>query len=103
MSVLRASSLAPVTLFVWSIRLHPSSAAQLRTSCRTLTIWSSERMSNRSRFVTAMERLRRVVAQCRSQELHAFLHVERRAHSVERESELDQGDRHGRAHADDHG
>src|SRR5215831_18047580 len=44
-----------------------------------------------------------VVAQLLVDQLHSALDIERSAHTAQCETELNEGDRHGRLHADDNG
>src|SRR4051812_46786590 len=101
MTVFRASSLAAVTSFVCSTRLKPIFAAHSRTVRRIATTWFSSRISNWSLRTTAIPRPGPVDR--RLQELHAALDIERGTHALQRESQLDQRDGHGRLHADDDG
>src|SRR5688572_20721987 len=96
MTAFRASSLAAVTIFVWSTRLNLSSAIRARTACRMRTMSSSVARGFTSLWMTGMDRLR-------AEHGHAHVDVQRRANAGKRQSELDERDRHGRAHADDDG
>src|SRR5687767_11075852 len=99
MSVLRASSLAAVTIFVWSTRLNFSSCVSRRTVPRASTMSCSERTGTTSERVTGIGSFGVAAAQ----ELHAALDVERGPDAGERQPELDQRDRDRRLHPDDHG
>src|SRR6185503_13211126 len=101
MTVLRASSLAAVTILVWSTRPNPRLTAHSRASWRTRPPSSSPRTDTCSSLTTAMAGLALLAGGL--QELHAPLHVEGRAHAGQGEPELDEGDGDGRAHARDHG
>src|SRR3712207_6720157 len=93
--VLRASSLAAVTSLVWSTRLNRNSTAHPRTAWRTATTSDSERMgrdSNRRGGIDVAPGEFHVGVQGGPQQLHAALHVQRRAHPGEREPQLDEGD-----------
>src|SRR4030095_7049269 len=98
--MLRASSLAAVTSLVWSTRLKPSCTAQSRAICRTTTMSSPERTGRVSWRTTAIPRSFESVP---ANQIHSLFDVERRVHAVQRESQLDERDGHGRAHADDDG
>src|SRR5262245_13338201 len=95
--VLRASSLAAVTSFVWSTRLKPTVVAHSRTTWRTATTSSEARTARRSLRTTAM---RPPIAG--REELHAPLDVEGRPDARQRQAELDEGDRDRGPHAHDH-
>src|SRR5215210_7688753 len=103
-TVLRASSLAAVTIFVWSTRPSPCATAQARTACLTSTTSPSVRTGITSRRRTVIvplgahpHRLPRagVVAPARQhlQQRHPLLDVQRRAHAGERQPELHERDR----------
>src|SRR6187549_1207513 len=100
MTVLRASSLAAVTILVWSTRPKPRLTAHSRASWRTRTTSSSLRTDTCSSLTTAIAGLTLLAG--RLQELHAPLHVEGRAHPGQGEAELHEGDGHRRPHARDH-
>src|SRR4051812_27655465 len=99
-SVLRASSLAAVTIFVWSTRLKPSSTARCLTAWRAPTTSSAD--------LTGRSSLRRTgnvappAVDAAAQQIHAALDVERRPYPVQRQPELHERDRDGRLHTDDH-
>src|SRR5262245_9425207 len=98
-SVLRANSLAAVTILVWSTRLKPSSAAHLRTACRTSTTSLSELAGNVSCFSTAIAVF--LPARARPPEqVHSLLDVQGRAHPRQGQAQFDQGDGDGWLHAD---
>src|SRR5215471_4736783 len=99
-SVLRASSLAAVTILVWSTRLRPCATANSRATCRTRTTSSDDLIVIVSSFTTAIA----VLLLCAGalKQAHALLNVERGAHSRQREAQLDQRDGHRRAHPDDY-
>src|SRR6185312_15352480 len=105
MTVLRASSLAAVTILVWSTRLKPSSTAQLRTACRTLTmsseVWTGS-FSVRASAIQSLARRRGAVDPRDLQHLHGAFDVQRGPHAAERHAQLDQGDGDGRSHAHHH-
>ena len=95
--VLRASSLAAVTILVWSTRLKPSSTARSRTTWRTRT--TSSRARGRQRLSSEHRRQLRPgegVAAASPKQRHAALDVERGPHARQRQPELDQRDRHRR-------
>src|SRR6187397_2814976 len=97
-SVLRASSLAAVTILVWSTRLKPSSFVRRRTACRAMTTSWSVRTGRMSAFKTGIGRN---LGDGRPQSLHPELDVQRGVHAGEREPQLDQRDRDVRLHPDD--
>src|SRR5262245_60578904 len=99
-SVLRASSLAAVTILVWSTRLRPCATANSRAICRTRTTSSDDLIDNVSSFTTAIV----VLPLCAGalKQAHAFLDVERGSHARKRESQFDERDGHRRAHSDDY-
>src|SRR5215207_8940245 len=106
MTVLRANSLAAVTIFVWSTKLNVSSWVSFRTAWRASTTSCSTLSGRASLLRTAIrDLLPRVVrrfAQRRPQPLHAALDVQGGLHALEGQSQLDQRDGHRRAHADEH-
>lgn len=113
MSVLRASSLAAVTNFVWSMRDRPCETAFSRTNWRSRTICSSLRIGSVSggdEDVGAAVELKIVMESCAcgrqavppfERSAMPFLHVQRRAYARKREAEFDERDRDRRLHADD--
>src|SRR5215208_325882 len=117
MTVLRASSLAAVTILVWSTRLNLSSCVSFRTAWRASTTSCSVRRGRASDLRTAIRDLltgERVAAPIAArftarvvnglaQALHAALDVERRLHAFERQPQLHQRDRHRRPHPDEDG
>src|SRR5689334_21029327 len=100
-TVFRASSLAAVTILVWSTRLNPTEMAHSRTTRRTATTSSGDRTAWASSLRTAIPGPRPVDRS--ADELHALLHVQRGAHSGKRETQLDERDRDRRPHADHDG
>src|ERR1700694_126686 len=99
--VLRASSLAAVTILVCSPSVKPRSTAHRRTTWRATTISFEERTGNVSSSGGAMTRA--PVRQRGAKQLHALVNVEARAHPGQRQPQLDQRDGHGRPHADHDG
>src|SRR6185436_10944239 len=104
-SVLRASSLAAVTILVWSTRLNPISTAHARTIWRTRTTSSgfcrgsfSVRTMAIRWFVFRGHRRRR---DRRLQHVHGPLDVQRGADAAQRHTQLHERDGDGRTHADD--
>src|SRR5688572_7622995 len=89
--MLRASSLAAVTIFVCSTSVNPSSIAYRRTAWRTLTTSAELRTGSVSVLVTVIRGLFFPSGDA-LQHLHPALDVQRGAHAFEREPELDQGD-----------
>src|SRR5687768_13389994 len=100
--MLRASSLAAVTILVCSTRLKPSSTAKLRTRWRTLTTSAPWFTDSVSVFVAGIRETRDVMTGDFAKENHAPLDVEGGAYAGQRKAELDEGDGDGRLHADDH-
>src|SRR5262250_88365 len=98
--VLRASSLAAVTILVWSTRLSPCATAHSRATCRTRTTSSDDLIDIVSSFTTAIDVL--LLRAGALKQAHAFLNVERGAHARQRESQLDERNGHRRAHPDDY-
>src|SRR3954447_9865435 len=100
-TVLRASSETAVTNFVWSTSRNPACCASSRTRWRARTTSSSSRSGSPSsggRFVF-------LVVVCvgvgrRQEHPHVALHGEGGPDAREREAQVDQRDRHHRAHAD---
>src|SRR5215471_977981 len=86
-SVLRAGSLAAVTILVWSTRLSPCATANSRATCRTRTTSSDVLIDNVSSFATAIDVLLPFGAGLKH--AHAFLDVEGCAHARQREPQLD--------------
>src|SRR5690348_10739069 len=101
MSVLRASSLAAVTILVWSTRLNFNSTQQARTCWRTPTTSDSPRMGNSSLRVTTIcphpsPRSGRVLEVADS-----FFDGQRRMDALERQTQLHERDGDRRLHPDD--
>src|SRR5262245_5821418 len=99
-SVLRASSLAAVTILVWSTRLRPCATAHSRATCRTRTTSSDDLIDIVSSFATAIDVLLLCVGALK--QAHALLNVERGAHARQREPQLDERNGHSGAHSDDY-
>src|SRR6185503_6863194 len=97
MTVLRASSLEAVTIFVCSTRLNPNSTAHCRTTCRTRTTSSSCRTGSSSVLTRATAAF--LVLHDPLQELHPALDGEGGAHALPGQPQLHQRDRHRRPHA----
>src|SRR6187549_736613 len=97
MSALRASSLAAVTILVWSTSENFSSCVSLRTCWRASTMSCSER-SGASPL--APEVIGTVRVYLPTQQRHAPLDVQCRGNAGQGQAELDQRDRNGRLHAD---
>src|SRR5829696_7114696 len=102
MTVLRASSLAAVTIFVWSTRLNFSSCVIFRTAWRASTTSCSTRRASVSLLMTAIRALP-VGGHRGAEPVHSPFDVERGLHPLERQPQLDQRDRDGRPHADEDG
>src|ERR1700744_6095000 len=110
MMVLRPSSLAAVTILVWSTRLRPWAAARSRTIWRMRTTSSDVRKGRVWLMSGRRYGCRRVgrhggsrPAALALQQGHAFFDVQRGHHALEAQAELDQGDGDRRPHADHHG
>src|SRR4051812_21517329 len=101
MTVLRASSLAAVTILVWSTSPKPRAMAHSRAIWRTRTISSSLRSGTSSSLTTAIAALARLAGHV--QEVHSELDVERGAHAGQGEAELDEGDGDRGPHSRHHG
>src|SRR5262245_6697190 len=99
-SVLRANSLAAVTILVWSTRLRPCATAHSRATCRTRTTSSDDLIDIVSSFATAIDVL--LLCSGALEQAHAFLDVERGAHARQREAQLDERNGYRRAHPDDY-
>src|SRR5689334_12769896 len=104
-SVLRAISLAAVTIFVRSTNPMPTARHHPRTTWRTLTMSCGPRTAMRSVLDVSIVHLEHDAGggDCRVQQRHPFLHIERGAHARQREAELHQRDRDRRLHPDDDG
>src|SRR4051812_8126927 len=98
MSALRASSLAAVTIFVWSTSEKPSSCVSRRTSWRASTMSCSDLSG-----VTPLAGVDicAIRVDLPAQHGHAPLHVESSCDTRQRQSELDQRDGDGRLHSDE--
>src|ERR1700734_2713644 len=101
MMVLRASSLAAVMSLVWSTRLRPSWEDASRTRLLTVTTSGSVTTGTFSVETTAIHLLVRVDR--RAQQFHAGIHVQRSAHSRQRQAQFHQGNCDRRLHAYDYG
>src|SRR5258705_6339887 len=99
--VLRASSLAAVTILVWSTRLKARPTAHWRVTCRTRTTSSSECTSSVCSRTVGIQPPAR--AEPAADQSHALLRVQRGANSVQVYPELDQGDGDRGPHAHHHG
>src|SRR6185312_11639284 len=103
--MLRAISEMAAAITVWSPLENPASAARSRPRCLAVTtstsaaigISSSSATVDASRAALAAE-LRLVV-----EEQQAFLEIQRGGHALEREAELDHGERDLGLNSDDHG
>src|SRR5688500_4250448 len=100
--MLRASSLAAVTIFVCSTSVNPSSTAYRRTAWRTLTTSAELRTGCVSVLVTVIRGLLFPAGEA-LRHLHPARAVQRGAHASEREPELDPGDGDRGLHPHDHG
>src|SRR6476646_2668248 len=91
--MLRANSLAAVTIFVCSTRLKPISTARVRTHCRIRTTSSEERIGTDS--VTDDGTVRFLSFDRTAKQLHAFVHVQCGPHACERQAQFDERNRDG--------
>src|SRR6476659_4559236 len=96
MSALRASSLAAVTILVWSTSENLSSCVSLRTCCLASTMSCSERSGA---WPLAFGVIGSVRGYLPAQQRHAAFDVQRGRDAGQRQAELDQRDRDGRLHA----
>src|SRR5690349_17354559 len=106
MTVLRAISLAAVTILVCSTREKPSSWANLRTAWRARTMSCSVLRGSTSVFVIdgiVVSLLLVAGGHGGTQDAHAPLDVEGGLDAGQREAQLDERDRDGRLHADQDG
>src|SRR6202034_4657378 len=85
----------------WSTRLRPSWEATSRTRRLTATTSGSVLTGTFSVETTAIQLLVRVDRG--SQQFHARVHIQRGAHSGQRQAQFYQGNCHCRLHAHDHG
>src|SRR6185503_7164519 len=99
--VLLPSSLAAVTIFVWSTSESPAAIARSRTACRKRTTSSPLRMGSSSSSLSGVS-IKPQSLESFLQQRHAPLDVERGAHALEVQAQLHERDRHGGAHAHDH-
>src|SRR5262249_14352540 len=109
--MLRASSLAAVTIFVWSTRVSRRSTAVARTAWRIRTMSSDDRRDRVSSLSIDIRGLDGglgagavafALAERAAGGLHALLDVECGAHAGEGQAELDQRDGDRRSHAHHH-
>src|SRR5262249_8281242 len=109
--VWRASSLAAVTIFVWSTRLSRRSTAAARTAWRMRTMSSDDRSDSVSSLSIGIRGLGDgfggcAVASARlertAKNLHALFDVESGAHAGKGEAKRHEGDGHRRSHAHHH-
>src|SRR5436190_21299535 len=100
MTVLRASSLAAVTILVWSTMPNPRSCEILRTFCRASTMSCSERTGTTSLLVMVIDPV--CAPEPGAKPLHPPLNRQRGVDTREAQAELDQrnGDRRAHAHDD---
>src|SRR5690349_19204633 len=96
MSALRASSLAAVTILVWSTSENFSSWVSLRTCWRASTMSCSER-SGASPLVT--DDIGTVRVYLPTQQRHAAFDIQRGGDTGQRQPEFHQRDRHRGLHA----
>src|SRR6266853_1458312 len=105
MRMLRAISEIAAAITVWSPLENPASAARSRPRCRAVTTSVAAAMGIRSSSATvdasraALDTELRLVVE----KQQAFLEIQRGGHALEREAELDHGERHLGLNPDDHG
>src|ERR1044071_3915013 len=97
MSALRASSLAAVTILVWSTSENLSSWVSFRTSCRASTMSCSER---RGAAPLPLGIIGSVRFDLPAQYGHAAFDVQRGGDAGQGQAQLHQRDRDRRLHAD---
>src|SRR5678816_3398664 len=95
------SSLAAVTIFVWSVSFSPACTAMVRTSWRARTRSSLDVTASVS-FLAKILRAHRALRR-RSQNVHARLHIQRRANARQRKTQFHERDRYCGAHPNYHG
>src|SRR4051794_10835995 len=100
MTAFRASSLAAVTIFVWSTMPKPISCVNFRTAWRAKTMSCSERSGRTSLLVTDIV-VALLRAEGRAQQPHPPLDVQRGLHAGQAQPQLDERDRDRRPHAHD--
>src|SRR5919108_3636591 len=96
--VLRASSLAAVTIFVWSTRLKPISTARMRTTWRTTTMSVEERTGSVSS--SGIANTVAAARERRAKKLHALVDVQARPNARQGQAQLHQRDGNRGSHAD---
>src|SRR2546428_801158 len=106
--MLRAISEMAAAITVWSPLENPASAARSRPRCRAVTTSTSAAMgiSSSSATIEASRSARSALgAELRLvvEEQEAFLEIQRGEHALEREAELDHGERNLGLNPDDHG
>src|SRR6266550_6445316 len=103
--MLRAISEMAAAITVWSPLENPASAATSRPRCRAVTTSTSVAMGISSSSATVDASRAAVDAELRLlvEEQEAFLEVQRGGHALEREPELNHGERHLGLNPDDHG
>src|SRR5687768_16696662 len=100
MTVFRASSLAAVTILVWSTRPKPRLMAHSRAACRTRTTSSSLRTGTCSSLTTAMAGFALIAGAL--EKLHSALDVEGGAHARQGQAQLHERDGYRRPHPRHH-
>src|SRR6478672_1911071 len=98
--MLRANSLAAVTIFVWSTSESLIVTACRRTAWRTATISAESVTAIISAFSTGIL-VKIWHADVATQHLHPFFHIEGRVYAAQVEAELNQGNGYRGLHPND--
>src|SRR6267143_1356798 len=103
--MLRAISEMAAAITVWSPLENPASAAKSRPRCRAVTTSTSAAtgISRSSPTVDASRSALDTELRLVVEEQQAFLEIQRGGHALEREAELDHGERNLGLNPDDHG
>src|SRR6266850_5183138 len=103
--MLRAISEMAAAITVWSPLENPASAAKSRPRCRAVTTSTSAAIgiSRSSPTVEASRSALDTELRLVVEEQQAFLEIQRGGHALEREAELDHGERNLGLNPDDHG
>src|SRR5215469_14689083 len=96
--MLRANSLAAVTIFVWSTSDRLISTACRRTAWRTATISPESATEIVSVWTTGIP-VKVWKANVAAQHLHPFFYIERGVHAAQVEAELNQSNCYRRLHS----
>src|SRR2546426_5000218 len=105
MRMLRAIPEIAAAIPVWSPLETPASAARSRPRCRAVTtsVSAAIGISSSSATIDASRPALDAELRLMVQEQQAFLEIQRGGHALEREAELDHGERHLGLNPDDHG